>query len=92
MVVMVTNASQSVIDMLNLYNLQVIEREERDESYVIHAQSVTPNRTCCECGSFNAVIIGLVVVLFFLEWCLFLFDGHLAVCHFNEQIAQTRIM
>ncbi|WP_108945776.1 ISL3 family transposase [Shewanella halifaxensis] len=41
MVVMATSVSQSVIDMLNLDNLQVIEREELDESYVIHAQSIT---------------------------------------------------
>ncbi|WP_162618095.1 transposase family protein [Shewanella halifaxensis] len=61
MVVMATSVSQSVIDMLNLDNLQVIEREELDESYVIHAQSITPNRTCSECGSLNTVIIGKVI-------------------------------
>lgn len=46
--------------MLNLDNIQVTEREELEESYVIHAQSITPNRTCSECGSLNTVIIGKV--------------------------------
>lgn len=44
--------------MLNIDNLKVIEREELDESYVIHAQSISPDRTCSECGSINTVVIG----------------------------------
>lgn len=44
--------------MLNLNNLQVIEREELEESYVIHTQSISPDRTCPECGSQNTVVIG----------------------------------
>lgn len=47
--------------MLNLENLKVIEHEELDDSYVIRAQSVSPNRTCSECGSPNTVIIGKVI-------------------------------
>lgn len=44
--------------MLNIENLKVIELEENEENYVVHAQSISPNRTCAECGSTNTVIIG----------------------------------
>lgn len=41
--------------MLNIENLKVIELEENEENYVVHAQSISPNRTCAECGSTNTV-------------------------------------
>ena len=47
--------------MLNIDSIEVIEREELDESYVVHVQSISPNRICSECGFFNTVIIGKVI-------------------------------
>ncbi|EJL7926620.1 transposase family protein [Vibrio cholerae] len=44
--------------MLNIENLKVIEREEYDDHCIFHAQSISPNRTCSECGSINTVIVG----------------------------------
>lgn len=46
--------------MLNIENLKVIERDEYDDHCIFHAQSISPNRTCSECGSINTVIIGKV--------------------------------
>ncbi|EOX3456115.1 ISL3 family transposase [Vibrio cholerae] len=46
--------------MLNLENVKEIECEELDESYVIHAQSEFPDRTCEKCGFSNTVVIGKV--------------------------------
>ncbi len=43
--------------MLNLENLKVIELEDHEEIYVIHAQSISPNRSCTECSLTNTVII-----------------------------------
>lgn len=47
--------------VLNLNNLKVIEREELDENYVVHARSISPSRSCSECGALNTVIIGKVI-------------------------------
>ena len=44
--------------MLNLPNVQTTQREEHDEHYVIHAESVMPVRDCPECRSANSVVIG----------------------------------
>lgn len=44
--------------MLNLRNVSVLQLEEREESYIIHAESVVVIRDCPECRSANSVVIG----------------------------------
>ena len=44
--------------MLNLRNVSVLQLEENEDSYVIHAESVVIIRDCPECRSADSVVIG----------------------------------
>lgn len=44
--------------MLNLRNVSVLQLEEDEDSYVIHAESVVIIRDCPECRSADSVVIG----------------------------------
>ncbi|WP_171758016.1 ISL3 family transposase [Vibrio sp. RE86] len=44
--------------MLNLRNVSVLQLEENEDSYVIHAESVVIVRDCPECRSADSVVIG----------------------------------
>lgn len=44
--------------MLNLRNVSVLQLEEHEDSYVIHAESVVIVRDCPECRSADSVVIG----------------------------------
>ncbi|ATC60306.1 ISL3 family transposase [Vibrio anguillarum] len=44
--------------LLNLRNVSVLQLEEHEDSYVIHAESVVIVRDCPECRSADSVVIG----------------------------------